>query len=167
MWKPDTTTYNNIQSLIKFVDLISDLPFSTEQNKIDLKEIVFLIKNIHKPETHKEWYLFLEIHDYEFQTETNKEGIYWRSWSVSFESGILEIEAESHHTEKPLGFYKDDFNYHGVIYFHKENKNERIYLDVAISEFINDAFNYKKYITNTLKDVEIDIDVWENNKIIT
>ncbi|WP_347175385.1 hypothetical protein [Polaribacter uvawellassae] len=165
MWKPDTTTYNNIQSLIKFVDFISDLPFSKVQNKIYLTEIAFLIKNIHKAETHKEWNLSLDIYDYSFHSETKKEGVYWRNWSVSFESGRLDIEAKSHHTEEPLGFYKDDFNYYGVIYFEKEIKNERIYLDVAISEFIKDAFNYKKYITNTLKDIEIDIDIWEHKKL--
>jgi len=37
-------------------------------------------------------------------------------------------------------------------------------LDTDINKFVEDAINYKKYITKDLKEVEIDIDIWETKK---
>jgi len=84
---------------------------------------------------------------------------YWRKWSVYFENGLLEITAESKHTCEDIGHFGDDFYYYGGIYFHKNLKGKRIYLTTPITEFINDAKQYEKYITETLNDIEIDIDV--------
>ena len=163
-WKPDETTFNKIQELKKFVDFVANLEIATEDDKIKAKEIKYLIENINNSETHKNWNVCLDIFDREIQNGSKKEGFYWRKWSVYFEIESLEIEAESNHTADDLGHYGDDFCFYGAIYFRKDLNGQRIYLDVDISEFIKDSMNFKKYITESLNEIEIDIDVWENKR---
>jgi hypothetical protein len=160
-WKPDEVTFNKIQDLKKFVDFVSSLDFATKENKIKAKEINYLIENIHNSVTHKEWNVCLDIFDPEIQKGIRKEGFYWRKWSVYFEMGSLEIEAESSHTANPLGHYGDDLYYYGAICFNHKIKGRRVYMDVDIKEFINDSLNFKKYITDSLFEIDIDIDIWE------
>ncbi|WP_347175563.1 hypothetical protein [Polaribacter uvawellassae] len=164
-WKPDESTFSKIQELKKFVDFVANLEFASEKEKRKAKEIKYLIENIHNPKTHKNWNVCLDIFDREIQDGIENEGYYWRKWSVYFEMESLEIEAETNHTADDLGHYGDDFFYYGTIYFGKEIKGQRIYMDVDINEFIKDSLNYKKYITESLNDIEIDIDIWENKKL--
>ncbi|WP_143744252.1 hypothetical protein [Polaribacter tangerinus] len=163
-WKPDETTFNKIQEIKKFVDFAANLDFVNDENKLEGKEIKYLIENINNPETHKNWNVCLDIFDPEIQKGIEKEGFYWRKWSVYFEIEKLEIEAESNHTADALGHHGDDFCYYGAIYFGKDTKGQRIYMDVDIKKFIKDAMNYKNYITEPLTDIEVDIDIWENKK---
>lgn len=152
--------YHKIQELLKFADLIESLDLTTSVVKSTIREIKFLIENIHKSETHKSWNLCLDIVDEEFYNSTiQKVGFYRRQWSVYFECERLEITAESKHTEGFFGHYGDDFNYESSIIFSEESNNQRIYMDTDIKEFILDAMNYKKYITKTLKQIEIDVSV--------
>jgi hypothetical protein len=163
-WKPDETTFNKIQKIKKFVDFVANLDFVNDENKLKAKEIKYLIENINNPETHKNWNVCLDIFDREIQNGIGKEGFYWRKWSVYFEIEKLEIEAESNHTADDLGHYGDDFCYYAVIYFGKDTKGQRTYMDVDINEFIKDSMNYKNYITESLNDIEVDIEIWENKK---
>lgn len=71
----------------------------------------------------------------------------------------LEIEAKSNHTSDDLGHFGNDFCYYGMVYFGKNIKGQRVYIEVDIDEFIQDAMNYEKYITESLNDIEIDIDI--------
>lgn len=152
--------YHKIQELLKFADLIESMDLTSSVVKSNIREIKFLIENIHKSETHKNWNLCLDIVDEEFYNSTiQKVGFYRRQWSVYFECERLEIIAESKHTKGFFGHYGDDFNYESSIIFSEESNNQRIYMDTDIKEFILDAMNYKKYITKTLKQIEIDVSV--------
>jgi hypothetical protein len=164
-WKPDKVTYDNIQKLKKFVDFVSNLEYATGLDKRKAKEIISLIENIDKPKTHKEWNVCLDIFDPEIQYGNEKEGFYWRKWSVYFELGTLQIEAETYHTADDSGHYGDDFYYYGDIFFNKNIICDRVYFEKDINEFINDAVNYKNYVTESLNVIEIDIDVWEPKPI--
>jgi len=163
-WEIDEAIFNKIQELKIFIDFVCSLKLATKENKIKAKEIKFLIENINNPETYKDWNVCLDIFDREIQFGNEKTGFYWRKWSVFFELESLEIKAESNHTDDYLGHYGDDFCYYGTICFGKDVKGEGIYMNVDISEFIQDAKNYKEYITESLNDIEIDIDIWETDK---
>ncbi len=159
-WKLEQKTFNEIQQLKLFADFISNLEFTTEEDKEKIKEIKFLIENINNPNTHKNWNICLDIFDQEIQNGNKKNGFYWRKWSIYFELESLEIQAESNHTSEPIGHYGADFYYYGKVYFGKNFEGERIYLDNDIIEFVKDSINYKKYVTEFLNEIEIDIDIW-------
>ncbi|MDO9255669.1 MAG: hypothetical protein Q7U54_09165 [Bacteroidales bacterium] len=156
-WIPDEGTYNKIQKLKKYVAFIAGLPFSSDEDKQKASRIIFLIENINKPETFRSWNVCLDIFDRDIQYGFNKsKGIYWRTWSVYFEGDSLEIEASSKHTHD-IFHYGDDFHYFGLIYFTKNIEYQRLFLETDIDEFVNDASNFNKYITESLNDIEIDI----------
>ena len=106
----------------------------------------------------------LDIFDREVQNG-EKEGFYWRKWTTYFEVGRLVVDAESNHTADNHGHYGKDFCYYASIDFDKDLVKgcSRIYMNVELQAFINDALNYKDYITETLNDVEVDIGIWERN----
>ena len=157
-WTPNKLIYNNIQELKKFVKFVSNLEFAEIGDRSKADEIIYLIENIDKPETYKDWYIYLNIFDRELQNDSTKDGTYWRKWLVYFESGVLGIEAESKQVNI-LEHSGDDFCYYGGVYFAKDLNCQRIYLNVDVNEFINDAYDYKKYITETLNDIEVDIEI--------
>lgn len=159
-WKPDDITYDKIEVLLKFVVFISNLDITSNESQAKIKEIKYLIQNIHKPETHKEWNICLDIFDYEIQNGKRKEGFYWRKWAVYFESEKLEIVAESKHTAGDFSHYGNDFSYYSSICFSHSIQGKRIDMDNDIFEFVRDANNYKKYVNGNLKDIEIDVDIW-------
>jgi len=157
-WKPDKLSYNKIQELKKFVKFVSNLEFAEIGGQSQANEIIHLIESIDKPETYKNWCVYLNIFDRQLQEDSSKEGVYWRKWLISFESGVLQIEAESKQANE-LGHHGNDFSYYGEVYFTKDISCKRINLDVDIREFINDAQNYEKYITESLNDIEVDIEL--------
>ncbi|MFZ4411987.1 MAG: hypothetical protein ACOYOV_02805 [Bacteroidales bacterium] len=160
-WITDEITYNNLQKLKKFVEFVAGLEYSTEENKTKAKEIIYLIENIDKPETIKDWDIALELYDYHIQDREYKESfVYWRTWSVYFENESIEIEASSNRIGKTLNSEEKDFEFSGFIFFKKEINHDRIYMNKDIDEFIDDAMNYQKYITETLNDIEININIW-------
>lgn len=158
-WIPDEATYIKIQKLKKYVTFIAGLEFSTDEDKEKASEIIFLIENINKPETFRSWNICLDIFDLDIQYGFNKsKGIYWRTWSVYFEGDSLEIEASSKHSDDIFHF-DDNFHYFGLIYFAKNIECQRLFLETDIDEFVTDASNFKKYITESLNEIEIDIEV--------
>jgi hypothetical protein len=162
-WVPDSETYNQILKLKKYVDFVAGLEHSTAEDKTKAEEIKLLIENIDKPECFlKSWWVGLDIFDYNIQGGRGS-GIYWRKWWVSFELDSLVIEAESYHSDDP-GYCVDYYHYNGGIFFEKDIKGERIYLDNDLDDFINDAMNYKSYMTEALNEIEVDIDVWNKVK---
>lgn len=162
-WIPDMETFNQLQKLKKFVDFVAGLAYSTAEQKDKSEQIKLLIENIDKPETFlKEWCVCIGIFDFEIQAG-NGTGIYWRGWRVYLESGRFEIIADYHILDEER--CTDDYSpYYGCIYFEKEIKCERIYMDTNLDEFIADAMNYKSYITESLNEIEVEIDIWNRNK---
>lgn len=163
VWKADEATLIQIQELKKFVDFVANLEFATSEDKTNAEEIKYLIENIHDPKTHKAWSVCLDIFDPEIQLY-NKEGIYWRKWDVFFEAECLDVEAESNHTSDALGHYGNDFCFYYNVCFSNDCNGKRIYKSDDISEFVKDAMNYKNYITESLNEVEVEIEVWGNKK---
>ncbi|PKP40757.1 MAG: hypothetical protein CVT95_13210 [Bacteroidetes bacterium HGW-Bacteroidetes-12] len=159
-WIADTKTYNTIQKLKKFVEFVAGLKDTTTEDRQKAQKIIELIEKINQPNSFKNWNVCLDIFDRDIQNRTTKvDGVYWRKWWVFFESQTIEIEAETRHSGDPLEHYSNDFQYFAAIYFKKEYTHERVDMKVDIDEFIKDARNYKSYITATLKDIEIEIEI--------
>jgi len=159
-WIIDNDTYNKLQPLKTFVDFVAGLKYSTPDEKQKAIEIRNLIDNIDKPETFKSWNVCLDIFDTSIQNGNNKEGgVYWRKWSVYFELEFLEIEAMTKHIEDPINHYGNDYYYGAFISFGKEPYNSRLYFKEDLKMFIEDAKCYEKYITASLNEVEVDIDI--------
>jgi hypothetical protein len=68
--------------------------------------------------------------------------------------------AQSKHTHEPLGSYGEDFYFNSMIYFKKEISYERMYMSNDLEYFVADALKYERYITETLNEVEVEIDVY-------
>lgn len=160
MWIPDNATFTKIQHLKKFVTLVGSLKEATREDQVNANKINQLINNINNPDKHKNWNIYLEIYDLDFYNTNTKEGFYCRSWSVVFEDKRLEIEAKSKHTNDDIGHYGSDFCYNGWVFFQDTTIGRRVYLDDDINTFVYDASNYKKYISNTLNDIQIEIEIW-------
>lgn len=160
LWTPDKETYSKLQKLLKFGDFVANLKYASKEDKLKVEKIKQFILNFDKPETIPDWSIDLGIYDNDIR-DGNDEGFYWRKWNIYYELSTLEIEAETKHSDYDLGHYGDDYSYWGAIYFGEVNSDRRVFLDEDIDEFIQDAINYKKYITEKLCDIEIDVGVWE------
>jgi hypothetical protein len=162
-WIPDMDTFNQLQKLKKFVDFVAGLAYSTAEQKNKAEEIKLLIENIDKPETFlKEWCVCFEIFDFEVQAG-NGTGIYWRGWRVYLELGRFEIIANYYILDDDR--WTDDYpTFYGIFNFEKETTYERIWGDTNLDEFIADAMNYKSYITESLNEIEVEIDVWNRDR---
>lgn len=160
MWQPDNDTFSKLKKLLNFIDFISNLEHATENDRLKAEEIKNLILNLKSLEVRKNWIVSLYIFDRDVQCGHVKEGFYLRKWCVSFEKETLEIEAESKHTSDAIGHFGDDFYYYGHVFFENDLNIKRVYLKDDIDNFISDAFNYEKYITESLNDIEIEIDVF-------
>jgi len=161
-WIPDIETYNSIQKLKTFVNFVANTKYATGNDKQAAEKIIYLIENIDKPETYKNWMVCLDIFntgpDYH---HNGKHGIYWRQWWVTFENYSLEIEAKTNHTDEPLYHWGNDFEYFGDCNFEKDVTCNRVRLDQPIDSFVKDAINYEMYMNELMQDVQIDLEVSE------
>jgi len=157
-WIIDAETLNELQILKAFVNFVVSLKYATESDRQIGSEINYLIKNLDKPETFKDWNIALDIFDFDIMySQPKKQGIYWRTWAIYFESDTLEIEAKTNHSDEPLEHYGDDFYYHASIFFKKNIPCDHIYIEKDLKEFVADAMNYTNYITPSLNEIKIDI----------
>ncbi|WP_417592902.1 hypothetical protein [Owenweeksia hongkongensis] len=116
------------------------------------------METIDQPETYKEdWFVDLWIIDEDVQSGVVKEGVYLRKWSIHFDNYTLHIEAETNHTSDHQGHYGSDFRFYGMIVFEVVKDARQVFLDEELDKFVADATNYKNYITNTLKGLEVEI----------
>lgn len=156
----DKATFDKLQQLKIGVDFISNLNFATDKQRVVAEKVKYLIENIDSPEHRKDWCVSLDIFDVELQTRRRKNGVYWRQWLMNFENNELQIIAESKHSSKVNGHYGNDFSYFASIYFGDKDVKYRIQFDEDIYEFMQDLKNYQKYITDTLNELEINIEVF-------
>lgn len=159
-YKPVLKEYTEIQKLKKFLALAASVGDYTNNH---LTEIIFLIENINKPSTYKNWNICLEIRDLRKEMLHGKINDYYiRSWSVYFENNRIEITATSNHTdiffepEKGAHFY-----YHQYYFFEKKLQKDYIPFYNDIDSFIEDAKQYKKYCTKHVNNIDITICVDE------
>lgn len=158
----DQNTYNELQKLKEFVKFVaSHKSCYYDKEKKHAEEIISLISTIDQLDTHKRWAVEFRIED-DFIDEED-EGFFLREWTVFFEAGELSIEARSVHTaildDMWKDHYGDDLHYTGSVLF-VEVEGKQVYLERDITDFVKDAIDYKKYITPTMNDIEIEIDVW-------
>lgn len=158
VWIVDTEWYNNLQLLKEFVLLVADMKEATPKDKKAAKEVIYLIEDINNPSTFKSWNVCLDIYDTELQCGNKKGGgIYWRSWAVYFEKGILslDIEAKTNHTSDNIYHWGDDY----YCYLNVGFSNGIHDGNGSFKEFVEDAKNYQSYITEGMKDIEVEISV--------
>ena len=157
-----------MQQLKDFVAFVAAFDIATPQQKENAKKINAFIEAIDKPDLKTTWSVCLDIFDVDLQNGINRdnefenEGVYWRSWSVYFEADMLLIVAKSEHTDFYVDGYTGHFIYNGGYYVHKIEDAQNVYLDKPLALFLEDANNYKKYTTDTLNTIEIQIDFTVN-----
>ena len=159
---PDYKTVGQIRKLKEFVKFVSNLEMATTDNFQKAEQIITHLDTIEIAGQTTNWKVCLDIFDHNVQYGyPQQKGFYRRKWFISYELNTIMIEAESNHTARNLGHYGDDFNFFGGIYYDKAAKGNQIYLSGDIEEFVADAKNYKSYITETLNEEEIEIDIWD------
>lgn len=57
------------------------------------------------------------------------------------------------------GYQDENWIFDSSINFNNDWKHERIYGDTSFNEFVEDALNFRKYITEDLDYVETEIDI--------
>lgn len=90
----DKNTYNEIQKLKEFVELVAELAYF-EKTKNYAEEIISLIDTIDQYETHKQWAVELSIEDYQYGDQYTDDRVVYQAWNAIFENGSLSIEAKT------------------------------------------------------------------------
>ena len=163
-WIIDKASLENIQKLNRFVDFVSGLEQTSSEHKKKATELKYLIENLDKPETFKEWLVCLDIFDESRQYRYIKDaGIYWMKWWVFFEMGKLEIQIESESIDNE-GFSDEESFFYSFINFKKEIEHERFFGDTNLDKFVEHALNFKNHLTKDLNYIETEIDIWKSKK---
>lgn len=148
---PDVQTVLN-----QYLDFLTQLPYITTQEK-NATKLIKELSLIH-PDESIFWEASLHISDVEIQCdETSRTGVYMRTWSISYENFLgFEITAES--DTEPEEVEADDYSF----YFRYSYDSDEIYSsNENFFEWFEDVKNFKKYITEHLNEVEIDISVYK------
>ncbi len=155
-----TEIYNELQLLKEFVWLAAG---KTEDAKMkaDATDIIYQIEHIDNPAIYKTWDISIDIFDTDIQNQiSGREGIYWRTWNISFDKDIIEIEAISKVYKKndndPFEHVNENhfrYNY----YLSLKNENETPEKTGLLKDFIDNAKKYESYITEQLNEVSVDI----------
>jgi uncharacterized protein YfbU (UPF0304 family) len=169
-WVPDSETYNQLQKLKKFVDFVAEQEETYKEHKANTEKVKYFIENLCKPETFTDdWNTCIDIYDpiiqgghYGHNYEENK-GLYWKRWWIWFELGVLQINIVEEYADKD-GYQDEKWIFDSRINFIKEFDGERIWGDTNYAVFVEDAMNFRNYITNDLEDVETEIDIFEKFK---
>jgi hypothetical protein len=153
---PDKSTYEKIQQLKPFVALASGLPETSENEKRAAKEIIAVIENIDKRKVVKDWSVTITLFHKDYPDVSE---YYLRSWSVYFEFGRFEIEAETRHRDYHQGHHGNDFSFYGYIYLCKDPEVLKFWPLPELDEFIKDALNYQAYVNEQFNVIEVCIEV--------
>ncbi len=159
LWIPDEKTYNQLRKLQVFINFIIDMEITSIENKQKASEINKFFENLTTKVALKSWNITFVV----YETGITKYNVsnpdyYWRTWSVGFSNNNLEIEATSNNVFDNTANYSD-FNYQGIVFLFKECTFERFHVTGDLNEFVDDAKNYKKYISDGRKMIEVDIDI--------
>ncbi len=158
----DKEIYNELQELKDLVAFLSGLKETAIKDRVNAEKVIEIISSLNQPDGYREISVCLDIYDYSAMSRKHKENVvYWRSWAVWFEKDGITIEAVSKlanrmpHDEVFEGhlWY---FYYYG---FSPNPLNPYYQKKEPLSLFINDAKHYKNYITEKLKDVEVEISI--------
>ncbi|MFA6400467.1 MAG: hypothetical protein WCX31_02410 [Salinivirgaceae bacterium] len=140
------------------------MEYTSIHQKEDLKEIIFYIENIQNPVYFIEWCICLNVKDPNFQKGTMPyAGYYLKTWNIYVECGLLEIKARTFHNSNPGYAYGDDFHFYGSVFFNQDMDTYGVHLDEDIDTFIDDAIDFRNYITENLSQIEVSIEIWGNS----
>jgi len=164
-WIIDKATLDKLQVLKQFVDFVAGLEETSPKHKNNAKRVKFFIENLDKPETFVDnWNTCIDIYDtiiqsggYGHNYEENK-GLYWKKWWIWFETGELTVRIVEEFADKE-GYQDEKWIFDSSIHLNKDWKHERIIGDTNFNEFVDDALNFRKYITEDLDCVETEIDI--------
>jgi len=158
--KIDNTTYRAFQKLKEFVEFIGNLDFIKQEEKDLIPYMLRIIENLNDPDKYQIANITLDIMDYDLQSKhVQRSGVYWRTWGLYMEKDSIELIAAS---------YIDDIPPHDIDmnYFYQEDSfslTEKLYKPITdinyFDAFVKDAKKYKKYTTDYLKELQIDISV--------
>lgn len=133
---------------------------ATEQDKQNALKVISYLETIDQPDTYNEnWFVNLSLHYDNNRVIPDKEYVVVRNWWLYFENNTLSIEVETCHSSDPTDHYGDDFSYYATIYLQKMDNMEQFYITETIDHFVEDAANYSNHITETLNEVEVEIDL--------
>lgn len=156
--KIDEISYQALQKLKEFVEFVGNLKLVQEGDKNLIPQILRIIEELNDPAQYQEANVTLDIFDYDLQSRrTQRSGVYWRTWGLYFEKDSIEIVAASYVDDIPPVdidtnyFYQEDSISLTEKYFRPINNLH--YFDA----FVEDAKNYKKYMTEYLNELKVDI----------
>ena len=156
----NTRLYKALQKLKIFVTFVKELPIADHSDKFKCDKIISILEAIDKPNAFQTECCCLDIYDRKKQNDINmSEGVYWRTWSIWFETDCINIEAKSNITTDPLGYFEEHFYCDLWISMNPETENDITLIENTIDTFVADALNFQYYITDTLNDVELDIEL--------
>ncbi|GET28550.1 hypothetical protein [Prolixibacter sp. SD074] len=154
-------TLNELQVLRSFVDFVAGQPETPPEQRKLASDIKYSIENFDKPETFKEWGVCIDIYDPVIQSKSDggKGGMYWKKWWLWFELGLLEICIEEEYVDKD-GYLDEEQIFYGYINFNKNIKGPRTLGDHNYQKFLEDAFQFRNDITDSLNNVETELNLW-------
>lgn len=146
MTTPDTAP------LLQFIDFLSEeFDLDKDQQK-SAKKIRATLANLEE-NSDEDCSMSLDIYDTDIQTQqSDRKGVYWREWSVFLEAGLLEVRARSNAEPdwlKAPGFHLE---WSHDLQSGKQQGNG------SLQDWLDDARNYKEYITEHLNEVEVEFD---------
>jgi hypothetical protein len=156
----DNTTYRAFQKLKEFVEFIGNLDFIKQEEKDLIPYMLRIIENLNDPDKYQIANITLDILYYDLQSKhVQRSGVYWRTWGLYMEKDAIEIIAASYIDDIP----PDDI---GMNYFYQEDSfplTEKFYRPITdinyFDAFVEDVKEYESYITENLKELQIDISV--------
>lgn len=148
--------YNELQLLKEFVLFIAEKEQGSSFNET-ANQVIKAIKGINNPATFTTWDASINIFDRALQDRSaNRQGIFWRSWSIFCENNSIEITAKSSIENIPENdIFEGHFSFQYFLSLNDENASP--VQTAPIADFIADAKKYHTYITEYLNDVAMDI----------
>ncbi len=157
--------YQELQRLKSFVDFVAEQPETDSISKQSAEEVKWLIENIDQPETHpSEWMVCIDIRldGMKYEPQKEKDLLTWKRWWLTFEQGRLELEILDDYLQPDRYTYEKSHFYQWVgCEDGSQIEGQNPYGDQDIQVFLKDAFDFRKYMTGDLKEVETEIWVSE------
>jgi len=162
-WKQDKEACIELQKLKKFVDFVAAIPGVTKEQKENAEVVNWLIENIDKPETYRNWCVQIMIwYDVDHEIgPLQKPEVLERYWSVLFSDNDLSVEATAHTNSPTPPYYKYGRDGYSLnLNLNPKKASAKLTIRKPIDDFVAKAMNYKKYITD--KTTKIDIELERN-----
>jgi hypothetical protein len=156
-WAENGHVYEELQKFLRYVDFIETLPEIDAEQKVILKKIRNQIININQPNLASYWCINIEIYDHVLKDEKNIPDLYNRRWVLSFEDNGFEISIKNNFLGDDYG-NREEYDFWGFVFFKLVEEPLSNIFDLDFDFFIEDTFNYKKYVEEGFQYVEFDID---------